>query len=132
MKNNIDLSILLVDDFLSIYRLLKKIKIYEFYLNINFGIGNIGLIFFVYVLINILYGNLFNMIDVEKMYLNVNLDFIKDYVLGNIRIYIRLRIKVLFNIIIMINKIMNKNKGNKEGDSNESNRFDIEFYGNNF
>ncbi|EQF78973.1 hypothetical protein QGC_1129, partial [Clostridioides difficile CD196] len=41
------------------------------------------------------------------------------------------RIKALFNIIIMINKIMNKNKGNKEGDSNESNRFDTESYGNN-
>lgn len=66
------------------------------------------------------------------MYLNVNPDFTKDYVLGNIRIHIRTRIKDLFNIIIMTNKIMNKNKGNyKEGDSNESNRFDTESYGNN-
>ncbi|HBG1451988.1 TPA: DUF2953 domain-containing protein, partial [Clostridioides difficile] len=93
--------------------------------------GNIGLTSSVYVLINTLYGNLFNMIDAEKMYLNVNPDFTKDYVLGNIRIHIRPRIKALFNIIIMINKIMNKNKGNKEGDSNESNRFDTKSYGNN-
>ncbi|EGT4968143.1 DUF2953 domain-containing protein [Clostridioides difficile] len=131
MKNNIDSSILLADDLLSIYRLLKKIKIHELYSNINFGTENIGLTSSVYVLINTLYGNLFNIIDAEKMYLNVNPDFTKDFVLGNIRIHIRPRIKALFNIIIMINKIMNKNKGNKEGDSNESNRFDTESYGNN-
>lgn len=77
MKNNIDSSILLADDLLSIYRLLKKIKIHELYSNINFGTGNIGLTSSVYVLINTLYGNLFNMIDAEKMYLNVNPDLQK-------------------------------------------------------
>lgn len=132
MKNNIDSSILLADDLLSVYRLLKKIKIHELYSNINFGTENIGLTSSVYVLISTLYGNLFNIIDAEKMYLNVNPDFTKNYVLGNIRIHIRSRIKDLFRTIIMINKIMNKNKGNyKEGDSNESNRFDTKSYGNN-
>ncbi|HGM3505815.1 TPA: DUF2953 domain-containing protein, partial [Clostridioides difficile] len=131
MKDNIDSSILLADDLLSVYRLLKKIKIHELYSNINFGTENIGLTSSVYVLINTLYGNLFNVINAEKMYLNVNPDFTKNYFFGNIRIHIRPRIKDLFNIIIMTNKIMNKNKGNKEGDSNESNRFDTESYGNN-
>ncbi|MDX5658320.1 DUF2953 domain-containing protein, partial [Clostridioides difficile] len=42
MKYNIDSSIILADDLLSIYRLLKKIKIHELYSNINFGTGNIG------------------------------------------------------------------------------------------
>lgn len=132
MKNNIDSSILLADDLLSVYRLLKKIKIHEFYSNIDFGTKNIGVTSSVYVLINTLYGNLFNIIDAEKIYLNVNPNFTKDYFLGNVRIHIRSRIKDLFHFIIMVNKVMNKNKGNyKGGDSNESNRFDTKSYGNN-
>lgn len=125
-------KILFFKDILSIYKLLKKIRVYEFYSDIKFGNKIIEFTSFIYFLINIIYGNLLNLIKPEKVYLKVNPNYTEDYIYGDIKMHIKPTIKDLIYITIGAYKIYKKNRGNnKEGDSNESNRVNTKSYGNN-
>ncbi|MEG2789832.1 MAG: DUF2953 domain-containing protein, partial [Romboutsia sp.] len=116
------------EDILSIYNLLKKIKIEELYSEIEFGNENISFTTFIYIFINAIYGNLANIIEINKIYLSINPNFTKNYITTNIKLHIKPTIKDLIDIGKAIYKIY---KNNKDGEVNESNKFNEKSYGNN-
>lgn len=118
-------------DYLTIYRLFAKIRIYEIYSKIEFGSEIIKFTTFIYVLINAIYGNIANIIDAEKMYLGVNPNFTKNYIIAEIKIHAKPTIRELVVVARAWYKIYKNNKGNKEDGNNESNRFNKKSYGNN-
>lgn len=122
---------LLSRDYLTIYRLFAKIRIYEVYSKIEFGSEIINFATFIYVLINAIYGNIANIIDAEKMYLGVNPNFTKNYIIADIKIHAKPTIRELVVVARALYKIYKNNKGNKEDGTNESNRFNKKSYGNN-
>ncbi len=120
------------EDIKKIYRLIKRIKIYELYSDIGFGNENVVFTSFIYLFINTIYGNLINLSNSEKIYLRVNPNFTKNYVDSNIKIHIKLKIKDIIIISIELFKIYKKIKKNKkDGGNSEINRSDSKSYGNN-
>ncbi|HSQ88280.1 MAG TPA: DUF2953 domain-containing protein [Romboutsia sp.] len=121
-----------IEDFKVIYKLMKKIKIQEVYSDVSFGNENLGFTCFIYVFINSIYGNIINIISPEKMYLKVKPDFIKNYIVSNIKIHIKLTIKDIISIFIAILKIYKKIKiKKKDGGKSEISRVNTKSYGDN-
>lgn len=119
---------ILKNDIISIYILVKHIKLKEFYSNIRFGSENIYFTSFIYVFINSIYGILINIVQPQKLYLNCSPCFTENYAKINIKIHITPNIKELIKIGIILLKIYKKNK---DGVNNESNRFNTKSYGDN-
>ncbi len=119
---------LFFSDFLSILRLLDKIKVYEVYSAINYGSEVFTFTSFIYILINTVYGNIANIIHTDKLYLTVNPDYTKNFVKVDIRVHATPRIKDLIKVGIALIKISNKNK---EATKHESNKFNTKSYGDN-
>lgn len=115
-------------DLILLYELLKKIRVKEFYSNIKFGNENIYFTCFIDVFVNIIYGNISNIINADKMYLNIIPNFTQNYMDLKIKIHISPRIEDLYKIIKFITKTYFKNKG---GGQNESCRVNTKSYGNN-
>jgi hypothetical protein len=121
-----------IEDLKIIYKLVKKIKIKEIYSDINFGNENINFTCFIYVFINCIYGNLINIINPEKIYLNANPNFTKNYINASIKLHVKLTIKDITSIAIAIFKIYKKTKmKKKDGDDSEINRVNTKSYGDN-
>lgn len=116
------------EDIQEIYRFIRKIEVYDLYSDIEFGNSNVGFTSFIYVFINFIYGNIISIINPRKIYLNVLPDFTKDYLVANIKVHIRPKIRNLILVFIVIKKI---NKNNKEVANNEGNRFNTKAYGDN-
>lgn len=116
------------DDILRIYRIASNIRIKELYSNISFGNKNIYFTCFIFVLINTIYGNLSNLINTEKVYLNVAPNFLENYISGKVKIHISPKIEDLWKLAMAFIKNYKKNK---DGGHNESNRVNTKPYGDN-
>lgn len=122
----------LIKEIYNILNIVKDIHIEEFYSKIEFGSEIIEFTCFIYLFINIIYGNLVNIINPSKVYLSVNPDFTQNYIRGNIKIHTKLSFKNIRQIFIFIYRIYKQsNKKYKEDIKNESNRFDKKSYGDN-
>ncbi|WP_042272173.1 DUF2953 domain-containing protein [[Clostridium] dakarense] len=122
---------LLNKDYLTLYRLFKKIKIHEVYSKIEFGSEIINFTTFIYVLINAIYGNIANIVDADKIHLGVTPNFTKNYLKADMKVHAKPTIRDLVTVARAGYKIYKNNKGNKEDGTNESNRFNKKSYGNN-
>ncbi|WP_297135759.1 DUF2953 domain-containing protein [Terrisporobacter sp.] len=99
----------------NIIDLCKKIKIVEVYSNLKISNKNTYITIYLSALINGIYGNIINIFDYEKIYLNLVQSFTDDYFDGTIRIHIKLRMNNIVKAILLIFKIMKKGK-TKEGE----------------
>ncbi|MBC5996134.1 DUF2953 domain-containing protein [Romboutsia ilealis] len=115
-------------EILRIYAVASNVQVKELYSNISFGNKNIYFTCFIYVFINTIYGNLSNLINAEKIYLNVEPNFLENYINGKVKIHISPKIEDLWKLAIAF--IQNYRK-NKDGDRNESNRVNTKPYGDN-
>lgn len=132
INKGINKKLIKIEDLKIIYKQVKKIKIQEIYSNINFGNENINFTCFIYVFINCIYGNLINIINPEKIYLNVNPNFTKNYINASIKLHAKLTIKDIVSIAIAIFKIYKKTKiKKKDGGDSEINEVNTKSYGDN-
>lgn len=125
-------EVILVEDIVGIIEILKHIKIEEFYSNIEYGNKNVAFTSFIFIFINTIYGNIINLINPDKMYLNVKPDYLNDYLDGYIKIHTRVNIRDLLRLIIRVSRMMKRKNGEfKKGDVDESDRVNKESYGDN-
>lgn len=131
-KKNIKARKILLSDFLYILKALKAIEIEEFYSDIEIGNTNISITVFAYLCINLIYGNLINIINPNKFYMNIKPNFIENNIYIDFKIHIKPTIKDLVNIlkaILIVAK--NSKKIKKEDTKYESSRFNTKYNGNN-
>ena len=115
------------DDILQIISIIKSIRINELYSNIIFGNKNIYFTSFFYVFINVIYGNIFNIIDTKKIYLAVKPNYTGNFIKGNIKVHISPRIEDFFKLGSKFIKIY---RNSKDGGHNETNKY-TKSYGDN-
>ncbi|RDY24765.1 DUF2953 domain-containing protein [Romboutsia maritimum] len=120
---------LLKTDLAIIYKLTENLRVYEFYSNIEIGSTCMKFTSFICLVINIIYGNLANIITAKKIYLGFKPDFTNSYIITHIKIHMKPTIKDLIYLGIVMYKIYIKNY--KKGDNNESDRVNSKSYGNN-
>lgn len=129
---NINIKAIEKKDIKIIYKLILNIKIEEVYSDINFGNENIHFTAFMYVFINAIYGNIISFSNTEKLYLNINPNFTKNYIRSKIRFYIKPTIKEIIMISLTIVKIYRKiKKSKRDGVIGEINRVNTKSYGEN-
>ena len=123
---------ILARDVFAIYRQLKKIEIEEFYSDVHIGNTNISITNFIYLFVNLIYGNLINIIDPNKFYMNIKPNFIENKLYIDFKIHVKPSIKNIIDILKAI-LIANKNskKIKKEDKKYESNRINTKHHGNN-
>ena len=123
---------ILAKDFFEICREIKKIEIEEFYSDVHIGNTNIAITNFAYLFANLIYGNLINIIDSNKFYMNIKPNFIENKLYIDFKIHVKPSIK---NIIDILEAIFIANKNSKkikeEGKKYESNRVNTKHHGNN-
>ena len=114
---------ILARDVFAICRQLKKIDIEEFYSDVHIGNTNISITNFIYLFVNLIYGNLINIIDPNKFYMNIKPNFIENKLYIDFKIHVKPSIKNIIDILKAI-LIANKNskKIKKEDKKYESNR----------
>ncbi|WP_438619568.1 DUF2953 domain-containing protein [Paraclostridium sp.] len=128
-SKKIDLKKIELENLLVIYRISKKIKISEIHSNLSYGSENIYFTSFIYVLINMFYGNIINYFNPEKMYLKVTPSYTKNYLEYTGLLHISPTISDLISLIRGILKIYikirkyKKVKYDKEDNSNEISKF---------
>lgn len=115
------------EDVLEIINIIKNIKINELYSNIVFGNQNIYFTSFIYVFINTIYGNIFNIINSKKIYLSINPSYTENFIKGKIELYISPRIEDFFKLGFKLIKIY---RNRKDGGKNETNKY-TKSYGDN-
>ncbi|MGL5330985.1 MAG: DUF2953 domain-containing protein, partial [Peptostreptococcaceae bacterium] len=131
-KSKINKKAIEIKDIKNIISLIKQIRIEEIYSDISIANENINFTCFIYIFINIIYSNIINLVKSEKIYLNINNDFTKNYMKSNIKIHIKPTMKNIIDISIALVKIYKKIKINKgEGENSEVNRADTKSYGKN-
>lgn len=131
-KKNIKARKILLSDFLYILKALKAIEIEEFYSDIEIGNTNISITVFAYLCINLIYGNLINIIDPNKFYMNIKPNFIENNIYIYFKIHIKPTIKDLINILkAILIAAKNSKKIKKEDTKYESSRFNTKYNGNN-
>ena len=116
----------------SIQSLIQKLKIVELYSQLEFGNTNFYITAYIDALINIIYGNIANIIQCKKLYLNFTPNFIEPKMKGKIKLHIKFSI---FNLIIILPRLIMTLKQIselKEGEGDECNKFHSKYYGNNF
>lgn len=119
-------------DILKAYRVIQKIEIEELYSDIYIGNTNISFTNFVYLFVNLIYGNLINIIDANKFYMNIKPNFIENKIHIDFKIHIKLTIKNIIDILkVMFVVYKNSKKIKKEEEKYESNRFNTKYHGNN-
>ena len=132
ITKNITSRKILSKDILNILVSLKKIEIEEFYSDIQIESTNIHITIFSYLFINLIYGNLINIISPNKFYMNIKPRFIKINIYIDFKIHIKLTIKDLVNILKAIFIAAKNSKTIKEEDNKyESSRFNTKYNGNN-
>lgn len=107
---------LLEGEFSNIINLIKKIKIEQLYSNIYFGNTNPYLNIYTTAIVNGIYGNIVNIFDIEKLYLNIIPNFTENKIKGSVRLHIKFRIIMIFKSIPIIIRIMLRKYRTKEGD----------------
>lgn len=117
----------------NIISLIKKINVVEMYSNIYFSNVNPYVTIYINALINGIYGNITNIFDCKKIYLNIVPKFTENNIKGSVKVHIKFRLITMFKfipmfIIIIRSKFKSKSK---EGDKNDSNKFNTKYYGNN-
>ena len=131
-KKNIKARKILLSDFLYILKALKAIEIEEFYSDIEIGNTNISITVFAYLCINLIYGNLINIINPNKFYMNIKPNFIENNIYIDFKIHIKQTIKDSVNILKAIFILVkNSKKIKKEDTKYESSRFNTKYNGNN-
>lgn len=131
-KKNIKDRKILLSDFLYFLKSLKAIEIEEFYSDIEIGNTNISITVFAYLCINLIYGNLINIIDPNKFYMNIKPNFIENNIYIDFKIHIKQTIKDSVNILKAIFILVkNSKKIKKEDTKYESSRFNTKYNGNN-
>ena len=131
-KKNIKARKILLSDFLYILKALKAIEIEEFYSDIEIGNTNISITVFAYLCINLIYGNLINIINPNKFYMNIKPNFIENNIYIDFKIHIKPTIKDLINILkAILIAAKNSKKIKKEDTKYESSRFNTKYNGNN-
>lgn len=128
IKNNKIKIKLALSNFLTIYRTIEKIEIYEIYSKVSYGSKVFNFTSFIFILINCIYADIYNIVNTKKIYLGVKPDYTKNYLKANIKIHATPSIKDIANVVIAVIKISNKNK---EALKHESNKFDSKSYGDN-
>jgi len=123
---------ILLKDILKIYEELKKIEIEEFYSDIYISNTDISITNFIYLFVNLVYGNLISIINSNKLYMNIKPNFIENKVYIDFKIHLKITIKNIIDISKSI-FIAYKNSKNikKEGKKYESNRVYTKHNGNN-
>lgn len=130
VRKSINKKIIKANDLKVIFKLVKQIKIQELYSDVNFGNENINFTCFIYLFINCIHGNLINIINPEKMHLNANPNFTKNYINASIKLHVKPTIKDIISIVIVVFKIYKKAKINKkDGGNSEINRVNTKPYG---
>ncbi|WGX76881.1 hypothetical protein QJS64_07615 [Paraclostridium bifermentans] len=76
----VKLQMIQLENLLALYRSVRKVQVSEVYSNLSYGSENINFTSFIYVLINILYGNVSNYFDSEKMYLKVTPCYTQNFI----------------------------------------------------
>ena len=123
---------ILLKDILKIYEELKKIEIEEFYSDIYISNTDISITNFIYLFVNLVYGNLISIINSNKLYMNIKPNFIENKVYIDFKIHLKITIKNIIDISKSI-FIAYKNSKNikKEVKKYESNRGYTKHNGNN-
>lgn len=114
-----------------IYELIRKVKIVELYSDIYFSNIDPYITIYINALINGIYGNITNILKCEKLYLNIVPKFTENNIKGSVKIHIKLRLKSMFKSIPILIRIIKSKFMSKEGDKNDSNKFNTKHYGNN-
>lgn len=134
-KKQLDLKKIEIQDLKILFKILKKIKIVELYSNLEYGFEVIEVTSFIYFLINIIYGNIFNYFDSDKIYLNIKPCYTSTYINYTCRLHIKPTIKDIIKLLVSIIKIYMKTKkysnvkNNKEEDVDEVSKFYKKFNG---
>ena len=111
---------LLEGELTNIVNLIKKMKIMELYSDIYFGNNNPYITVYITTLINGIYGNIINIFNCEKLYLNITPNFKENNVKGSIKLHIKFRLSSILSSIPMLIRIMKKKNKTREGDKNDS------------
>ncbi len=131
-KSKIKLNKSIIKKIKSVNNSIKKIKIREIYSDIGFGNDNLQFTSFMYLFINLIYGNIYSLEKVEKLYLNIVPNYIENYIKGQIKVHIQISFKEIIFILIKIYKIyISIKKSNKEEFTNESSWFNKKSHGDN-
>lgn len=123
--------IILDKELINIINLIKKVKIIELYSNIYFGHVNPYITIYINTLINGLYGNIIKICKCEKIYLNIEPKFTENNIKGSVKIHIKFRFISMSKAIPILIRIIKLKYKSKEGDKNDSHKFNTKHYGDN-
>ena len=105
-KGNLKLLKLLKDEIVNIIKLIRKIKVVKLYSNLYFANTNYYLNVYITAFINALYGSIANIIDCEKLYLNIIPNFTENKIKGSVRVHIKFRIIMIFKLMPILIRIL--------------------------
>ncbi|WP_455538237.1 DUF2953 domain-containing protein [Terrisporobacter sp.] len=108
-------------ELINVIDLIKKMKLEELYSDIYFSNSNPYITIYINELINGIYGNIINIFNFEKIYLNITPKFVENNVKGSVKIHIKFRVISMFKSILIFIRIIRLKSKVKEGDISESN-----------
>ena len=111
---------LLEDELNNIINIIRKIKPVEIYSNIYISNTNPYIIIYANALINAIYGNIINIFNCEKIYLNITPKFVENNIEGSVKIHIKFRVISFFKGIPIFIRVLRLKLKSKEGDINDS------------
>ena len=104
----------------NIIDIMKKIKLVELYSDIYLSNTNPYITIYVNALINAIYGNIINIFNCEKIYLNITPKFVENNIEGSVKIHIKFRVISFFKGIPIFIRVLRLKLKSKEGDINDS------------
>ena len=111
---------LLEDELNNIINIIRKIKPVEIYSNIYISNTNPYIIIYANALINAIYGNIINIFNCEKIYLNITPKFVENNIEGSVTIHIKFRVISFFKGIPIFIRVLRLKLKSKEGDISDS------------
>ena len=111
---------LLEDELNNIINIIRKIKPVEIYTNIYICNTNPYIIIYANALINAIYGNIINIFNCEKIYLNITPKFVENNIEGSVKIHIKFRVISFFKGIPIFIRVLRLKLKSKEGDISDS------------
>ena len=111
---------LLEDELNNIINIIRKIKPVEIYSNIYISNTNPYIIIYANALINAIYGNIINIFNCEKIYLNITPKFAENNIEGSVKIHIKFRVISFFKGIPIFIRVLRLKLKSKEGDISDS------------
>ena len=111
---------LLEDELNNIINIIRKIKPVEIYSNIYISNTNPYIIIYANALINTIYGNIINIFNCEKIYLNITPKFVENNIEGSVKIHIKFRVISFFKGIPIFIRVLRLKLKSKEGDISDS------------